>query len=317
MAQVTLSICIVNWNLRDLLAQALDALYASRTDFAFEVIVVDNASTDGSCEMVAARFPQARLVRNTSNRSFAPGCNQAAALSQGEYLFFLNNDTRVSPDSLQILVDYLRAHPEVGMVGPRIVGADRLWQRSFRAKPTLGALLHRLPLLRWTRLYQRAYEDYRRCSPVVETKAVEVLQGMAVCLPRRVFEQHQGWDESFFFGLEEIDLSVRVAATHRVVYLDDAEVVHHNRMSSRRNAGWVYTGMEVGHVRYLRKHLTGPAGARLYKLLVLLNLPFTVANEVVRGVRRSRHRDPLEPPFNQLAALGYFLTRGLPSFLRA
>src|SRR5439155_2036148 len=112
-----------------------------------ETVVVDNASTDGAADMVAAEFPEVILQRNASNLGFARANNQAAQRTRGRYLFFLNNDTVVPPGTLARLVDYLEEHPEVGLLGPKLCDGNGHPQVSYRLSPTVATLLHRICLL--------------------------------------------------------------------------------------------------------------------------------------------------------------------------
>lgn len=143
-----LSVCIVNWNGAELLRNCLESLVLAGRHARIEVLVVDNASRDGSAELIEKLFPDVVLVRNSRNLGFARANNQAAELASGRYLLFLNNDTVVGEYSLRDLVRFLDAHPEVGLVGPRLIGRDGLPQRSYRARPTPSALLHRVTMLR-------------------------------------------------------------------------------------------------------------------------------------------------------------------------
>jgi hypothetical protein len=319
MSHLDISLCIVNWNGRDVLASCLASVKRAAPAVTCEIIVVDNGSTDGSAEMVAADFPYAQLIANSENRGFAHANNQAAAVSRGRYLLFLNNDTLLKPACLEGLVWYLETHPHVGMVGPRLIGRDGTHQCSWRGRPTVRALLHRLPVFRTLGLFKFAYEEYRRgARDADEPHQVDTLLGAAVCLRREVFVQHGGWDESFPFGLEDFDLSARVARTHTVVFLPEVEIVHLGRVSSRLNPAYVYAGVECGYARYLRKHLAGPTVVGLYKLLVTLNLPFALLAESVRAIWRRLRRGPAAAgqPHSELAPLWQFLLRGLPMFWR-
>jgi GT2 family glycosyltransferase len=114
--------------------------------------------------MVAREFPAVRLVRNADNQGFARASNQAASLARGEYLFFLNNDTVLAPGAIRELFDYLDARPEVGLVGPRLIGGDGQTQTSWRGAPNLKALIHRTLWLRWTGLWAGHYRRYRRAG---------------------------------------------------------------------------------------------------------------------------------------------------------
>ena len=116
---IDVSVCIANWNCKELLRGCLRSLLEQPQGVSVEVLVVDNASSDGSADLVAGEFPEVTLVRNGNNRGFAKANNQAAAKARGRFLFFLNNDTVAPPMTLRRLMDFAEAHPEIGMVGPR------------------------------------------------------------------------------------------------------------------------------------------------------------------------------------------------------
>ena len=120
------SICIANWNCRDYLHGCLKSILERPQGVSVEVIVVDNASTDGATEMVTSEFPNVVLVRNAENHGFARASNQAAICATGRYIFFLNNDTIVPPGTLSRLVAFADAHPQIGMIGPRLARWE--WQ---------------------------------------------------------------------------------------------------------------------------------------------------------------------------------------------
>src|SRR5262249_356048 len=160
--QPALSVCIANWNCRDLLRACLLSLLDQPQGISFELIVVDNGSTDGAADMVEQEFPEVVLERNTSNLGFARANNQAARRADGCYLLFLNNDTVVPAGTLRRLVDYAQAHPEVGMIGPRLRDGNGQCQVSYRQRPTMATLLHRTCLFRWTGMLRSGYRRYRR-----------------------------------------------------------------------------------------------------------------------------------------------------------
>jgi GT2 family glycosyltransferase len=126
------SVAIVNTNTRDLLVQCLTSLYETAQGVDLEVIVVDNASTDESVEAVRAGFPEVKVIANATNRWFTGATNQALQVSSGELILCLNPDTVVHPGAVQALVAYLREHPAVGAVGPRLLNADGSLQPSCR-----------------------------------------------------------------------------------------------------------------------------------------------------------------------------------------
>ena len=316
----TVSVCIANWNCVSLLRRCLESLYEQPQGVEFEVVVVDNGSEDGAPDMVRQEFPQATLVANPENRGFAKANNQAAAVARGRYLFFLNNDTVVPPYALRQFLDFTEANPGVGMVGPRLRGADGLFQISYRRRPTLAALLHRISLLRWTGLFRHAYYDYRRDHFDPEgTRTVEVLMGAAVVLPRTVFEDSGRWDEHYRFGGEDLDLSTQVGRQKPLVYVGDVEILHHGRVSSRKNIGFSAPNVAIGYVHYFRKAGVSPTALLVYKALVTIDTPVQIAAKVCQaGWRRLTGRGP-KAAKSWLAARGlwYFMTRELPRFWRA
>src|SRR5262249_54119604 len=130
------SVCIANWNCRELLRRCLESLFDQPQGVRFEVVVVDNGSADGAPEMGVAEFPQVTLIRNAENRGFSKANNQAAVVARGRFLFFLNNDTVVPPNTLRQFLEFAEANPSVGMVGPRLRGSDGGFQISYRRRPT-------------------------------------------------------------------------------------------------------------------------------------------------------------------------------------
>ncbi|MCE9564110.1 MAG: glycosyltransferase family 2 protein [Planctomycetes bacterium] len=281
------SVCIASWNCVALLRKCLLSLFGNSQGIGFEVVVADNASTDGAAEMVAKEFPQVLLIRNSTNRGFAVASNQAAARSRGRFLFFLNNDTEVPAHTLRRLLDHAQANPKVGMFGPRLRESSGNVQISYRRRPTLPALLHKLSVIRWTGLFRKAHADYRRGSFNPEgVRQVEVLMGSAVFVSRDVFEEVGRWDERYRFGVEDIDLSTQVSLTRPVVYAGDVEVVHHGRASSRENVGYVAPSVTTGYVQYFRKSGVGSWVLFWYKLAVTLNAPIQLIEKAFEAAAR-------------------------------
>jgi len=317
---IDVSICIANWNCVEMLHACLESLLDQPQGVELEVIVVDNASSDGAADMVARHYPEVTLIRNATNRGFARANNQAAALARGRYLLFLNNDTVVPAGTLRGLVDFLEANPTVGMVGPCLRGSDGQPQISYRQRPTLAALLHRTTLLRWTGLFRRAYYHYRRQHFDPSTlRSVEALMGAAVVLPRDVFFACGQWDEDFDFGGEDLDLSARVAKQHGVVFLPEVEITHYGRVSSRQNVNFASPGVAVGYVQYFRKHGYSPWLLTVYKLLVTLDAPLQCGVKLMQALWRLATGRPSKAYKSWLAARGLLslMATGLSRLWRA
>jgi GT2 family glycosyltransferase len=317
---IDVSVCIANWNCRDLLRACLESLHDHPQGLRVETIVADNGSTDGSADMVEREFPEVLLQRNATNVGFARVNNQAAQRARGRYLFFLNNDTLVPAGTLRRLVDYAETHPQAGMVGPRLRDAEGKPQVSYRQRPTARTLLHRTSLLRWTGLLRAAYRRYRRQGFDAETtRPVEVLMGAAVLLPRDVFIACGGWDESFTFGGEDLDLSARVGQHYQLIYHPDVEITHFGRVSTRQHIGYASSNMAIGFVRYLRKSGYSRTVLLVYKLIVTLDTPLQIIGKGLQYLwRRLRVRHgKAEKSLLALRGQMHFLMSGLVSFWRA
>ncbi len=314
------SVCIVNWNCRELLRACLRSLTSRRQGVRVEIVVVDNASTDGAAEMVHADFPRVRLIRNTVNAGFAQSNNQAARLARGRYLFFLNNDTVVPRHALARLLAYARAHPEAGLIGPALRDPRGRFQHSFRGRPLLAALLHRTCLLGWTGLFRLAHRRYRgRDRDFQQTRPVEVLMGAALLVRRRLLLQCGLWDEGYPFGGEDVDLCTRLARTHQIVYHPAVTIVHHGRASSRQRIGPVYSNHLIGLARYLRQHGTSRPALFLYRAVMTLDSPLQWLAYLAGYLwcRWTGQASKAAYKRRRLEAVTHFLTRGLLPFWRA
>ena len=292
-----LSICIVNWNVRQLLQQCLQALPDATVPLTTEIIVVDNASTDGSAALRGV-FPHVRWVQNTVNVGFSRANNQALALSTGRYVCFLNPDTVPQPGSLTTLVRYLENHPHVGIVGPQLRYPDMSLQPSrYRFPSVLTALMESTPLgWRWpNNPWARRYH----CSdhPPDREQEVDWLNGACIVVRRAVLEQIGGFDERFFMYSEEMDLCRRArTAGWRVMYVPQAVVIHHEGKSSEQVVAARHVYFNRSKVRYFRKH-HGPWAAAV----VLWGIRLQYAGELLleggkwllghkRGLRAQRVR---------------------------
>jgi GT2 family glycosyltransferase len=317
---IDVSVCIANWNCRDMLRGCLQSLTDELQGIRLETIVVDNASTDGAADMVPREFPRVHLIRNQANRGFSRANNQAAATARGRFLFFLNNDTLVPPGTLRQLVDYLEAHPEVGMVGPRLRDGQGNVQVSYRPRPTVATLLHKTALFRWTGLFRSAYKAYRRREfDPNTTTSVDVLMGAAVLVARQRFLAWGAWDEDFTFGGEDMELSYRINRHAPVVFYPATEITHFGRSSTRQNIRFASLNIAIGLVQYLRKTGCSRRGILTFKLALTLDAPlqFIVkgGHYLIRclcGQRQKAGKSLLA-----VRALGHFLTNGLLRFWKA
>ncbi|RME78892.1 MAG: glycosyltransferase family 2 protein [Chloroflexi bacterium] len=264
---MNLSIIIVSWNTVDLLRRCLASVYADLPPAEMEVLVVDNASTDGSPEMVRAEFPQVTLLVNRQNVGFAAANNQAIRQSQGRYVLLLNPDTEVKPGALSTLLHFMDAHPEAGGCGPRLLNPDGSLQTSCYPAPTLARELWRL--LHLDRV--RPYGVYRMDDwPQNVPREVDVLLGACLLVRREAFQQVGLLSEDYFIYSEEVDLCYRLRqAGWSLVWVPQAQVVHFGGQSTRQVAAEMFLHLYRGKLLYFRKN-HGWASAQIYRLILLV-----------------------------------------------
>jgi N-acetylglucosaminyl-diphospho-decaprenol L-rhamnosyltransferase len=280
----SLAVVILNYNRADLLADCLESIYAHPTCCALEVWVVDNASSDGSAELVRARFPQARLIESPVNGGYAYGNNLAlrAIIENGpeilhspfsipnspDYILLLNNDTLVPAGAFDGLVDYLEAHPEVAVVGPKLLlpdgSLDLACRRSF---PTPEVSFYRMTGL--ARLFPRSPRFGRYnltyLDPDVETE-VDAVVGACMLLRAAVVREVGLLDEQFFMYGEDLDWAYRIKQYGwRVVYYPRVTVHHYKRAASTRRAipsiRAFYDAMRIFHRKHYRATTPAPLNA--------------------------------------------------------
>jgi N-acetylglucosaminyl-diphospho-decaprenol L-rhamnosyltransferase len=233
-----LSILIVNWRSADFLRKCLSSIYANTRGVQFEIIVVDNASFDGSAEMVQSVFPKVRYIQSEENLGFAKANNLAFSYSRGKHILFLNPDTEVVNEAFPALISCLGTFPQAGIVGPKLLNSDLSVQTSCtQSYPTLlnqaldaECLRHIFPksfLWGMRPLYDS--ED----GP---TKA-EVVSGACLMIRRDVFAAVNQFTSGYFMYAEDVDLCYKVkSAGWDVLHLGSATVIHHGGQSSRKKS---------------------------------------------------------------------------------
>ena len=218
-----LSIIIVNWNTRNLLCQCIDSLTQVLRKIDTEIFVVDNGSADGSVATVREKFPGVKLIENTVNMGFARANNQAIYQSSGEYLLFLNPDTRVKDEAIPTMLSFIIAHAKAGLVGAQLLNADGSRQNSIANFPSLATELLNKSLLR--RLFPEKFPGKERDYPgPVE---VDSVIGACMLVRRETVEQVGLLDEGYFLFLEETDWCFRMKkAGWKIYHIPGAEVLH-------------------------------------------------------------------------------------------
>jgi GT2 family glycosyltransferase len=248
-----LSISIVNWNTRDLLDQCLASIYETTHGIEFEVIVVDNASEDGSADMVASKYPSARLIANRNNIGFPAANNQAYRESKGRFFLLLNPDTICLPNTLQRLVSFLDSNPSVGAVGPLVLNADKTLQQSWARFPTLwtevrGVLVRKIGD---KGVCPMTADEVRRIGPF----RTDWVGGCCFMIRRSAVEQIGLMDESLFMYCEETDWCKRLAQRGWEVWLEpSSEIIHLGGQSSQQVSARASAQLRKSKVAYFRKY---------------------------------------------------------------
>ncbi len=232
-----LSVIIVTWNVREDILRCLNSIRENPPRDECEIIVIDNASNDGTANAVRRRFPDIRLISNDKNRGFAGANNQGFAKAAGRYVFFLNPDTVVRPGSFDVLLDFMEDRPDVGACGPRLVFEDGRIQKTVRCFPTFAGTLHRHTIFKTLGIFRPAYNKWLMKDFTYDRTAdVDQIMGAALMVRRNVLEDVGPMDEqNFFMYYEEVDLCYRIKkAGLRIVFVPDAEIIHLGGRSSKQ-----------------------------------------------------------------------------------
>jgi len=270
-----LSIAIVSWNVQELLRQTLESVYRETKGITFEIFVVDNASRDGSAEMVQRLFPRAWLFANTDNLGFAKANNRALREARGRYIVLLNPDTEIRDNALQKMVSWMDAHPRAGIAGPQLLNPDGSIQPSTRNFPTFSAL--GLTLLKLHHLWRpKIIKDYYQLDfDHAHEQEVDQVMGAALFIRRAVIEVIGLLDEGFWIWFEEADWCKRARnAGFEIWFTPAARIMHIKGESFKQQLSvtkqhWFNASL----LRYAKKYLspyTYPLLFMLAKLTVLL-----------------------------------------------
>ncbi len=253
-----------------MLRRALASIRADTPGLPVETFVVDNASRDGTADMIRAEFPEVHLIANAENRGFTGGNNQGLAQAGGRYLFLLNPDAELMPGATCALRDYMEASPRVGIAGPQLIYPDGSIQSSRRRFPTFTTgLLESTRLQQWFPRNRWLARYYMQDTPDDATQPVDWLVGAALFARREVYEQIGGFDERFFMYSEELDWCRRAKSTGwQVVYFPRARVMHHEARSSEQVRADRDIYFHSSKVRYFRKH-HGAVQAALLRVFLL------------------------------------------------
>ncbi len=285
-----LSIIIVNWNTGRLLAECLQSIFAYPPQVDLEVIVVDNASTDGSAVAAEQGFPQVKFIHSQANLGFAGGNNLGIRQSQGDQVLLLNPDTRLHAKALQEMSNFLNDHPRAGAVGARLLNLDGSLQPSCSPEPTLRGEFMRL--FHWKGIRPDGYysmDEWDSTTP----RQVDTLLGACMMIRREALSEEGLLDERFFMYSEEVDFCARLRKSDWEIYwTPSAEVVHYGGQSTQLVAPEMFLNLYKAKVQYFRKQ-HGTFAAILYKLILLAaglaRVSLTPVAWMESGDRQTKH----------------------------
>ena len=290
-----LSVIIVNYNVKYFLEQCLCSVQKALAGMTGEIIVVDNNSSDNSIEYLSPRFPEVQFVANKENTGFARGCNRGWQAAQGKYILFLNPDTIIPEDSLQLCLAFMESHPDAGAIGVKMLdGSGKFLKESKRAFPSPMTSLYKLfglakifPRSKTFSKYHFGHLDEN------ENNKVDVLAGAFMMISKKLLEKTGGFDEAFFMYGEDVDLSYRIQkeacpgteGNYKNYYFAGTRIIHFKGESTRKGSmnyvRMFYTAMSI----FVRKHYGG-SRAGLFNFFIHTAIWFRAGLSAISGFIR-------------------------------
>lgn len=294
-----LSIIIVNWNTRQITADCLRSIQETAGSLQYEVILVDNASTDGSQAMIREQFSWVKLIENQDNPGFAGANNQGMAVAQGRYLLLLNSDTLVKPGALQSAIEFMDAHPEAGLCGVRLLNPDGSFQTSYAPFPNLIT-----EFLIATTLGRRLINPYYptpRPRPGETAHEVDWVVGAFMLLRREVFERVGGMDTSYWMYSEETDWCYRIKkAGFPIFYLPEVAIIHIGGASTRQRKPEMMARLTKSKVLFFAKNYGLRSAQWLYLIIWATYFSRELVGHLMLAFSRNKDRWQREVRVSQL-----------------
>jgi len=286
------SVIIVSWNTKKCLIDCLNSLEDGQQGYAHEIIVVDNASSDGSLEVVEKEYPHVKLIRNEENLGFAKANNIGIAASSGKYLALVNSDIVVLGDCIRRMVAFMDENSSVGMAGPRVLNADRTLQVSCRHFPSVWNNLCQVLGLNYVFPKSAFFSEPLMNYWAHDTeRKVDVLSGCFWMVRREALEKIGLLDEDFFIYGEDIDWCKRFQqAGWDVMFYPGAEAIHFGGASSANVPIRFYIEMQKADLQYWRKHY-GNLSRLTYWMIILLRQLVRIPVYAARYVFWTKNRE--------------------------
>ena len=237
--EIDLSIIIVNYNVEYFLEQCLNSVMLAAKNVNSEVIVVDNNSSDGSIEMLKAKFPKVQVIQNSENVGFSKANNQGIKIGKGKYILLLNPDTVIDEQTLTKITDRMNADDQIGGLGVRMVdGKGVFLPESKRGLPTPLVAFYKIfglsSIFKKSKRFGRYHLSY---LDEFEENEIDILSGAFMCMRKSVLDKIGLLDEAFFMYGEDIDLSYRIQkAGYKNIYFPQTTIIHYKGESTKKSS---------------------------------------------------------------------------------
>lgn len=251
-----LSVIIVNWNTKKLLEDCLTSIFKFSESVSFEVIVVDNGSTDASSDMVKKKFPQVKLILNKDNLGFTKANNQGIKIAKGDFVLLLNSDTYLVENSLKKMVEEARNVNNLGALGPKLLNEDKTIQQSAGFLPNMPQIffwmtfIDDLPLGYLLKPFHVDHDSFYN-----KTQIVGWVTGAAILVPKKIIKEVGALDEKIFMYGEDVEWSARIQkAGHKIFFSPTTKIVHIGRGSHNKISQAAFIGEYQGLIYFYKKY---------------------------------------------------------------
>lgn len=316
---MTLSIIIVNYNTKLLLESCLNSIYSNLPSKEAEIIVVDNASEDGSVEMVKKKFPRVLLIANSNNLGFSCANNRGIQINKGKYVLLLNSDTKVIGKALDLMIEFLDRHPRVDVCGCKLLSGNGEVHRSTQTFPTLfRELIHANPILKKLYMGEGSLShkllffflslfktEWASFIDYGQTTEVDVVTGAALMFRRSLVDKIGLLDEDYFMYVEDVDFCYRIKkAGGKVYYYPQAHIIHLLGQTSKQDfkkGYWIPNYMLVERYKsmlwFFKKHY-GSVKLFFLRLIILEGHSIRLGVNCLKWLFRVSKREEIEKDIN-------------------
>lgn len=268
------SYVIVSWNAKEYLKDCIYTILLASQSFEYEIIVVDNASTDGSSKMIQNKFPQVELICNNENAGFSKANNQGIEIARGRYICLVNSDVLILPGAIQYLLDEMEQNPKIGIIGPKVLNSDLSLQHSCRNLPTIKSAFFRALKLDTTFPHSRLFGQYQLTHwNYNRTRNVAILSGCFWLIRRSALDQVGTLDTRFYIYGEDMDLCKRFTSMGwEIIFNPGAQIIHYGGASSANAPVRFWIEMQRADLKYWLKHHGRFQAYVYYTFLILHNI---------------------------------------------